>query len=508
MRQFSNVFALAALGALVVGYAQGALPACSVHVVIPNDETAIPASEYKNCNLMTSLTFQENSILQSIGANAFKNTANLNSSINIPNSVKFINESAFQFSAITNLLFDPASQLESIGEEAFKNCDLPSLVLPSSLKTIDNNAFQDNYYLAKVKFHNGTSSINSLIPSDAFLISTCILLYNNTQWDLYFSSHTRCTFCDEVDGDGNYTIPSGLEETPADMFKGCTNLKKVIIPSTLRVLSESTFESCFFLTEVEFEPNSRLETIGTKAFYQCAELPSFVFSNTVKTIEESAFDTCTALASADFEPGSQLETIGARAFHMNDVMLSFRVPNSTVTIGDDAFFNNEFMTSIEIPNSVFTIGENIVDDCKVLNRAIIPGNGPMNTTSLTNLVTSLCDRDSNPTGEACIDGNGTRAGDVIAHSSNDCNLVSCAGSSLPTPTTAPTTAAPPSPPNETDETDDDDDEDDDGLGIGAIVGIAVGSLAALVIAVYLVRGRSGKKTTEIPSRQTSQSLIF
>jgi hypothetical protein len=50
------------------------------------------------------------------------------------------------------------------------------------------------------------------------------------------------------------------------------DLKSILIPSSVEVLSSECFVRCWRLTSVSFDANSKLRVIGDRAFYGCLSL--------------------------------------------------------------------------------------------------------------------------------------------------------------------------------------------------------------------------------------------
>lgn len=71
--------------------------------------------------------------------------------VNISSSLTAINDNAFLgCHYLTSVTFDSNSQLSSIGSKAFMGCDMASVTLPSSLTSIGNEAFNENYNIQSI----------------------------------------------------------------------------------------------------------------------------------------------------------------------------------------------------------------------------------------------------------------------------------------------------------------------------------------------------------------------
>ena len=77
-----------------------------------------------------------------------------------------------------------------------------------------------------------------------------------------------------------------------DAFLACSNLKKIVIPSTVEEISAECFSKCYTLEEVVL--NEGLKKIGEYAFSDCLKLKRIAIPSTanIKLIEKNAFDEC------------------------------------------------------------------------------------------------------------------------------------------------------------------------------------------------------------------------
>ena len=108
-------------------------------------------------NKLTKVTFESGSKLKNIGALSFSN--NQITSINIPNTVETIGESAFESNKLTTVKFEEGSKLKTIGNSAFSTNQLTNTglgKLPSSLTTLDRAAFSGNSNLTQITLTSPT----------------------------------------------------------------------------------------------------------------------------------------------------------------------------------------------------------------------------------------------------------------------------------------------------------------------------------------------------------------
>ena len=131
----------------------GAFSSCSglTSVTIPNSVTSIGQNAFFNCSGLTSVTIPNN--VTSIGSSAFSGCSGL-TSVTIPNSVTSIGSYAFEgCSGLTSVTI--GNSVESIGNSAFSGCDgLTSVTIGNSVKSIGDNAFYDCSRLTSVHIYD------------------------------------------------------------------------------------------------------------------------------------------------------------------------------------------------------------------------------------------------------------------------------------------------------------------------------------------------------------------
>ena len=145
-------------------------------VVIPTNVTTVGYSAFKRCSSLTTVTFEKESQLKTIGGDyyygAFSDCTAL-TSIEIPASVETIEATAFKrCSKLATVTFEKGSQLKTIGGGysssshfgtysdyygAFSDCSsLTSIEIPASVETIEATAFKRCSKLTTITFEKGS----------------------------------------------------------------------------------------------------------------------------------------------------------------------------------------------------------------------------------------------------------------------------------------------------------------------------------------------------------------
>jgi len=344
-------------------------------VVIPTNVTTVGYSAFKRCSSLTTVTFEKESQLKTIGGDyyygAFSDCTAL-TSIEIPASVETIGNTAFSdCSSLATVTFEKGSRLKTIGNNAYYRCtSLTSIEIPASVETIEKKAFMHCSSLATVTFEKGSQL--KTIAGDSYdgAFSDCTAL---TSIEIPASVETieatafkRCSKLATVTFEkgsqlktigGGYSSSShfGTYSDYYGAFSDCSSLTSIEIPASVETIEATAFKRCSKLATVTFEKGSQLKTIGGGysssshfgtysdyygAFSDCSSLTSIEIPASVETIEATAFSDCSKLATVTFEKGSQLKIIGGGY-------------SSSYYYG--AFLGCSSLTSIEIPASVETI---------------------------------------------------------------------------------------------------------------------------------------------------------
>lgn len=104
-----------------------------------------------------------------------------------------------------------------IGDSAFEGKDIVSVIIPSSVSVIGEDAFEGCASLASVTLSEGLEKIGE-------------------------SAFEDCAMLREV------TLPETLTEIGESAFEGCLLLKKLVIPAAVVYIGEDAFMSCESLT--------------------------------------------------------------------------------------------------------------------------------------------------------------------------------------------------------------------------------------------------------------------
>ena len=185
-------------------------------VSIPSTVTVIDTEAFKGCMSLTDVELPDN--LNKIGEYVFSNCENLEN-INLHSNITSIGECAFENTAIRELDFtkgepDIPESCLVIGKGAFCNCrNLEKVKLSQRIVYLADNLFENCTELKEVGFSKNLRVIGSAV-------------------------FRNCSLLKEM-----MDIPESVTEIGYDAFKGCTNLRKFKMPTFLKYLSATAFDS-------------------------------------------------------------------------------------------------------------------------------------------------------------------------------------------------------------------------------------------------------------------------
>lgn len=243
-------------------------------VAIPSGITELPGNLLSSCKKLTKVTLPEG--ITKIGVTVFGECESL-ASITLPRTVTSIGSYAFDDTAIRTI--DIPNGVTEIGERAFGQCpNLTELVIPDSVVKIGLNVVEGSSKLRSIHLGKGVENIfwvNSIAganefrtfqdcesltyitvdPDNQYYTAEDNVLFNKDKTEVYRSAPGKTgsytlpnsvktmenTFIFEDSQLSSIVIPEGVQSIPRSTFKNCTNLKKIWLPKSLKVVGQNAF---------------------------------------------------------------------------------------------------------------------------------------------------------------------------------------------------------------------------------------------------------------------------
>ena len=347
---------------------------------VPASVTSIGAYAFYYCSELTSLTFEEGTAPLTFGTTYGNDTGNvlnetLVTEIHFPGRLTVIGESAFdRNSKIETVTFGDQytdsgftkSNLTTIGEGAFRYASaLSAITIPASVKNTDVIAIGNEAFL-----ESGLTSV-TFEESDEGVLTIGTSAFSGCKSLLSMNLPKRL-------GDftsGSTTIPAlangtGVFPTADDDGNGFNSVSitegNALYASKDGILYTSDFKELVYCPpakEGTVEVDARTERIGTNAFANCKKLTAITFP-------------------AD----SVCKQIGAGAFSGCSLLVNMKLPDSVAAIGEGAFLNCNELVSLRLPASLSSFDPAMLG-CKKLTNLTVSESNP-NYTSVDGVLFS------------------------------------------------------------------------------------------------------------------------
>ncbi|MCI6714270.1 MAG: leucine-rich repeat protein, partial [Lachnospiraceae bacterium] len=349
-------------------------------ITIPAKATAIGEGAFQDNMKITSVAFEENSQLQTIGEAAFYGCTNLETAI-IPENVTKIGKVAFcRCDKLSTVVikstqdiacdYDPTS-----GEATFDYCNIKTVNFPEGMIKIPSKLF------AGADFAEDGAAIT--IPASVKEIGAYAFRYARNLTSVDMESCTELTTIGEGAFAGiditSVIIPENVTNIGEGVFNGCNSLSTVDIRSTKDIKYEhnltddnglsGAFAFCS-IEEVKFPEGITKIPAYMFASAGFAENAEITIPASVTEIGNYAFSWTENLTGIKAAEGSKLTTIGDWAFNCSGLK-NLKLPESVQRIGADAFAACHSMESAVIPKNVTTIGKSAFNSCSKLASVTI-----------------------------------------------------------------------------------------------------------------------------------------
>lgn len=265
------------------------------------------------------------------------------------------------------------NKVNDIAGKLFSSSYLKSVTIPSSITTINSNAFASCSRLETVNY---LGTINQWLR----ISFSNNPLHNGAEFYLNGSSISDVTFAN-IDG------------TVGTQLQGCTNLKSVTIASGNTIVAENAFRGCSSMERVTI-PNS-MSTINKDAFYGCEKMHTVYYNGTISdwyamtlTHNPLSFGADLYLNNTLLTNANIPSTITTLDTHLRGCtsLKTLNIPSGVTSIGSNAFDGCSSLASVSIPYGVTSIASRAFGSCTSLTSITIPSS----VTNLSNFAFSGC----------------------------------------------------------------------------------------------------------------------
>ena len=238
---------------------------------IPDGVTSIGSNAFNGSSYYNDETKWQNDALY-VDSCLIAVKTNLSGVFNIKQGVKIIAGSAFKnCSLITNITF-PES-LTHIGEYAFLNSGIVSVSIPDSIISIAYNAFEGCTFLKDISLGDNLGDLYYTSFTDTAFYK------DQNNWEnqvLYIGKHLIAFKNTKI---SEYSIKDGtLTIAPVAFSTNRDNLQEVTIPNSVELIGKAAFNNCDGLHNVNIGEN--VKYIGENAFSNCYNLSTITYGGT------------------------------------------------------------------------------------------------------------------------------------------------------------------------------------------------------------------------------------
>ena len=232
----------------------------------------------------------------SLGNDAFSGATNITKVV-IPSSIKKIAKNSFL--KCTGLTVVDLGSVEEINEAAFADCTgLTSIKIPKTLKSgptiIDECVFKNCTNLTTITLEDGLEVIPTRVLAGTNITEIKIPSSVKT---IDSQAFYNCKSLKKVD-------LGSVEKIKTAAFANCTGLTSIKIPKTLKsgptIIDECVFKNCTNLTTITLEDG--LEVIPTRVLAG-TNITEIKIPSSVKKIEQDAFSNCKGLTKIEIYDG-------------------------------------------------------------------------------------------------------------------------------------------------------------------------------------------------------------
>ena len=238
-------------------------------------------------------------------------------SVDMPESIQKIGNSAFQYDISLNIDFSKLTNLKEIGYSAFMlqgyadaDGGIKQIILPDSVEKIDNYVFWGQANVTQV-----------VIPESVKYIgySAFHKLSSLKQLEIYASAAVEPGYYGGgLAGYSGFNSIFWNSSTWWDVKEGPASMKKLVLGK--HFLKDGKIgESLFYespMEEIDIQSDN-IQNIGRAMFMKCKNLKAFTIPETVKTIEQGAFYETTSLKEMIIP--SNIKTMDVETFRKSGV---------------------------------------------------------------------------------------------------------------------------------------------------------------------------------------------
>ena len=276
--------------------------------------------------------------------------------ITLPNTVEYLGEYAFKnCSELERVL---ANSLVGVAQNAFDGCSAFEYEIYNGGKYIGN------FLMGVVE---GATSLE--VKEGCTAIPTAILENNETVKRVVLPSSIKTINNDAFKNSAiEEIVMSGTEVYLGyNAFEGCASLRTVVMPESTRFIGSSCFRKCVSLESIDlsglYNDEPDVVALDSSAFAGCTMLSTVIMSDKINAIESACFMNCSSLVEIILP--ESIVRLGESCFAYCVSLSSVSIPAVEV-LGTNCFVSCQSLSRIILPSTLSKIGGDCFSDCESL----------------------------------------------------------------------------------------------------------------------------------------------
>ncbi|MBO5363600.1 MAG: leucine-rich repeat domain-containing protein, partial [Clostridia bacterium] len=244
------------------------------------------------------------------------------------------------------------------------NVKIDSLVIDEMFEEIPANFFQLTSSIRKIVVPETVKTIGA----GAFSYSRVEEVEFAADSPIQLSGYSQTNIFDGCEDLTKVVLPENLNCITAQMFYGCINLEEIVLPESVEVVYDGAFYGCESLKSINLENVKRIEGA---AFAYCKSLEEISIGAQTNFIcfdlNYTAFESCTALKNVSVDAQNKIyKSIDGVLFDKSGSVLylypaskegsEYSVPEGVTKIAEYAFGENKNLKKVVLPKTLAVVG--------------------------------------------------------------------------------------------------------------------------------------------------------
>lgn len=268
--------------------------------------------------------------------------------------------------------------------------------IPSTVKTIEANAFKSCYNAESIEIPASVTSIGDYAFSGCASLLSVSIPTSGDELTIGDGAFIGCAKLTRVN------LPDKITSMGGGCFTGCSNLTNIILPNG--IVNLKTLSTSGSITATNSSGTSVDYGAEIGFFEKCSKLGSIIIPDSVQNMDEKTFKGCDSLSEITI--GAGIEALGAidlsstalkkinvseenPAYSSKDGILfdkpmsrlirypvscetvKYVIPSTVTKVDKNAFAGSKNLTYIVFPESVSEIPQGMFDNCGSLKKIMI-----------------------------------------------------------------------------------------------------------------------------------------